>query len=344
MLSHSHKAPQLHALDFNPRVSRQLAALAAEPAALPHILLYGPHGSGKRTRITALLHALYRQREPFDLKRTTLHLKIPPHKKNRGDNEIKATVVTSVHHVEIVLDQLAYHNVRDALQAILQYLSAGKLGTLGALPGQAVQQQYQCVVLYGVDQLPVQAQLALRRSMETLVNYCRFLMTATNTSKVNEALKSRCVCIRNPAPTTVVVRSLVPAISAQCGRNLTWARVLAEVQLSITEVLPWQRYTQHLVTLLQKAAKERKALPFQTLRKGLYELLSRGIKPEDMFNAVVDAAIDGSLSIPAPTLKRMVADLATAALDVTPLHEPIFYLESWLRRMHVLFLKQSESS
>lgn len=301
-------------VDVHPRITAQLHALAQDPAALPHLLLYGPHGCGKRTRFNTLLKALHP--EPFELTCTTLHLKIPPHKKNRGDNEIKATVVTSPHHVEIVLDQLSYHNIRDALQAILQHLSAGRHQS------NLTQARYQCVMLHNVDQLPIPAQLALRRSMETLVSTCRFLMTATNMCRVNEALKSRCVCMRVPIP----VDPNTNLIRITVAREL---KAATQAQPVVRE--PWKRYVDMLIGLVQK---NKTLLPFARIRKALYELLSRGIRPEAILNAIVDKAIDDAW--PSTQREALVAWIAHSALDVTAIHDSIFYLESFMRRLHLI--------
>lgn len=49
---------ELRALDFHPDVTKRLKNLAASDD-VPHLLVYGPSGAGKKTRIMALLRELY---------------------------------------------------------------------------------------------------------------------------------------------------------------------------------------------------------------------------------------------------------------------------------------------
>ena len=48
----------LEALSYHPDLSERLGCLAAS-GDFPHLLIYGPSGAGKKTRITATLRALY---------------------------------------------------------------------------------------------------------------------------------------------------------------------------------------------------------------------------------------------------------------------------------------------
>lgn len=49
---------ELSTLDFHPDVTKRLKNLASSDD-LPHLLVYGPSGAGKKTRIMALLRELY---------------------------------------------------------------------------------------------------------------------------------------------------------------------------------------------------------------------------------------------------------------------------------------------
>jgi replication factor C subunit 3/5 len=53
-----YRPDSIDTLDYHPEVSRRLKNLA-ESDDLPHLLVYGPSGGGKKTRIMALLRELY---------------------------------------------------------------------------------------------------------------------------------------------------------------------------------------------------------------------------------------------------------------------------------------------
>ncbi len=46
-------------LSFHPQITSRLTALAQRGSEMPHLLLYGPEGGGKKTRVRCLLHALF---------------------------------------------------------------------------------------------------------------------------------------------------------------------------------------------------------------------------------------------------------------------------------------------
>lgn len=58
------------------------------------------------------------------------------------------------------------------------------------------------VILTEVDKLTKDAQHALRRTMEKYMATCRLILCANSTSKIIGPLRSRCLGVRIPAPTS----------------------------------------------------------------------------------------------------------------------------------------------
>ena len=58
LLVDKHRPRSLQTLSYHPTLSARLEALAAS-GDFPHLLIYGPSGAGKKTRITATLRQLY---------------------------------------------------------------------------------------------------------------------------------------------------------------------------------------------------------------------------------------------------------------------------------------------
>lgn len=53
-----YRPDELDALDYHPQITKRLQNLSLSDD-FPHLLVYGPSGAGKKTRIMALLHAMY---------------------------------------------------------------------------------------------------------------------------------------------------------------------------------------------------------------------------------------------------------------------------------------------
>ena len=58
LLVDKHRPRTLETLSYHPELSERLRSLAAS-GDFPHLLIYGPSGAGKKTRIQATLRALY---------------------------------------------------------------------------------------------------------------------------------------------------------------------------------------------------------------------------------------------------------------------------------------------
>lgn len=62
------------------------------------------------------------------------------------------------------------------------------------------------LVLNDVDKLSREAQHSLRRTMEKYSSYCRLILCCNSSSRVTEAIRSRCLNVRINGPTEEQVR------------------------------------------------------------------------------------------------------------------------------------------
>ena len=76
------------------------------------------------------------------------------------------------------------------------------------------------LVLHEVDSLSKQAQHSLRRTMEKYSSVCRLVMLCSTVSKVLEPVRSRCLCVRVPAPEDAKVMDVLMHVSREETLNL----------------------------------------------------------------------------------------------------------------------------
>lgn len=304
----------------------RLRAIAAS-GDLPHVFVYGPSGAGKQTLVRCLLRELY---GPGAEK---LRVETKPWKIERAERnvEVELTTVSSNHHVEVnpsecgnqdrfvvqeVIKEMAKSRPMD-LSASLQFgASAGAAAAAAAAASSAEASHspgFKVLVVSEVDRLTRDAQYALRRTMEKYSSGCRLIMVGTSASRVADALRSRCLCVRVPAPTEGEVKEVLQHVAkkenlgtipdklatkiANCGlpepkapmlaeRNLRRALLCLEAckahKFPFEEyqpiVLPdWELYVDEVATTIMHEQSPKSLL---TVRRKLYELIINCVPPE----------------------------------------------------------------
>jgi replication factor C subunit 3/5 len=148
-----HRPNTLSKLILHPSITNKLVAIGNSDD-LPHLLFYGPPGSGKKTRVMALLRELY----GAGVERSKLE-----HRsfKTPSNKVIDLTTIGSNFHIECNPSD-AGNNDKFVTQEVIKEIASH--GTLQASNPQS--KTFKVVVLIEVDKLTKQAQASLRRTME----------------------------------------------------------------------------------------------------------------------------------------------------------------------------------
>jgi replication factor C subunit 3/5 len=90
---------------------------------------------------------------------------------------------------------------------------------------------FKVVVLNEVDKMSVEAQHALRRTMEKYMTTCRLILIAQSLSRLTPALLSRCLALRVSAPTEPQIVIVLHSVSKKEGWTIpdTLARDIAKL-------------------------------------------------------------------------------------------------------------------
>ncbi|KAJ8605208.1 hypothetical protein CTAYLR_000440 [Chrysophaeum taylorii] len=285
----------LEKMDYHKELSQRLSDLAAD-GDIPHLLFYGPNGAGKKTRILALLRALYgsgADRVKLDRR----EIKTPSNK------TVEVTTSSSNYHIEMNPGD-AGTNDRFVVQEVIKEIAQG-----GSLHSKTGRVGYKVVVLVEVDRLTRQAQAALRRTMEKCASSCRLVLSCANPSKVIDPVRSRCLGIRVAAPTDAEICVVLQSVAAKerlvlpdklaarvakaSNRNLRRAVLALEAakvkQYPFDEECPieppdWEAYVH---SIAQDITRDQSPQRLLACREKLYDLLSKCVPADVILKTLV---------------------------------------------------------
>eukprot|EP00996_Jenningsia_fusiforme_P000855 NODE_1777_length_1410_cov_48.534901_g1606_i0.p2 GENE.NODE_1777_length_1410_cov_48.534901_g1606_i0~~NODE_1777_length_1410_cov_48.534901_g1606_i0.p2 ORF type:complete len:230 (+),score=30.58 NODE_1777_length_1410_cov_48.534901_g1606_i0:184-873(+) len=197
-----HRPKDLDQMEVHRPISVQLKGIVLGDE-FPHLLFCGPSGAGKKTRIMALL------RHVFGNSVDRLKTEQKPFKVTESKT-LEVCTLSSQHHIEMNPSDLGIYD-RVVIMTLLKEIAES-----APLDGNN-QRAFKVVVLTEVDTLSRGAQQALRRTMEKYITTCRLILCATSSSRIIEPLRSRCFCVRVPAPDAQTIQGVLEGIARKEG-------------------------------------------------------------------------------------------------------------------------------
>lgn len=182
---------------------------------IPHIILSGPEGSGKKTLSQLFLNSFYKNTK-VHLKKVTI--------KNQTQQKTKDIEYLSGNGF-IIIDPYVINNEKHIIHSIIK--DYAMKNTLGICTNTT---NIKFVVMYNAELLTLNSQAALRRIMEKYSKFCRFFMLTNNISKLIEPLRSRCMIFRVPVPTVSEVKRLLNKIVILENINITGPQLNAIIK------------------------------------------------------------------------------------------------------------------
>ncbi|XP_018409638.1 PREDICTED: replication factor C subunit 3 [Nanorana parkeri] len=333
-------------LDYHKEQATQLKNLV-QCGDFPHLLVFGPSGAGKKTRIMCLLRELYGAGvEKLRIEHQSI---TTPSKK-----KIEISTIASNYHLEVNPSD-AGNSDRVVIQELLKTVAQSQqLET-------STQRDFKVVLLTEVDKLTKEAQHALRRTMEKYMATCRLILCCNSTSKVISPIRSRCLAVRVPAPSieeicTVLFsickkeglslpQELARRIAEKSGRNLRKALLICEAcrvqqyPFSSDQDLPetdWEVYVKETANAVVSQQTPQRLLE---VRGRLYELLTHCIPPEVIMKSLLSELLnncDGQL-------KADVAQMAAYYEHRLQLgSKAMYHLEAFVAKFMAIYKKFME--
>ena len=167
-------------------------------ANFPHLLVYGPEGCGKEYIVNKLLENIYGKKS-IELNEVEYTIS------GYSSTKTKVLIKQSNHHIVIEPNNNGFDKY--LIQEIIE--DYAKIEILSILKYKKL---FKVVIIDKIDDLSYYAQASLRRTMEKYANTCKFIFISNQLSKINEPLKSRCLTIRVPLPTDVMIMNIILTI------------------------------------------------------------------------------------------------------------------------------------
>ncbi|CAK1354190.1 Replication factor C subunit 5 [Cercospora beticola] len=284
LLVDKHRPRTLETLTYHPDLSERLRALA-NSGDFPHLLIYGPSGAGKKTRITATLRALYGP----GVEKIKIDSRVFQTTSNR---KLEFNIVSSNYHLEITPADVGNYD-RVVVQDLLKEVAQTQQVDLSA------KQRFKVVVINEADQLTRDAQAALRRTMEKYSPNLRLILLANSTSNIIAPIRSRCLLVRVSAPTEAEIcevlakvgkderytscEPLEKKIARESKRNLRRALLMFEAvhaqneQVSEKTPIPPPDWEALIEVIAKEIIEERSPARILQVRAKLYDLLTHCI-------------------------------------------------------------------
>lgn len=205
-------------MDFHPELSERLVKIAGKERreSMPHMLIAGPPGAGKSTRVHALLREIYGPGAD-QVKIETRSVAPNP---NTPSSTVDLQVVVSNHHLVVTPSDLGRKDRAVVMQLIKEVASHPPLGG----------HTFKIVVIEEAGALSTDAQAALRRTMERYMKSCRLILLCESASKIIAPLRSRCLAVRVGRPSLDDVVKIVQQVATKENVKVdaAFARAVAE--------------------------------------------------------------------------------------------------------------------
>lgn len=278
---------------FNKEILEQLIHISSNED-IPHIIISGPIGGGKKTLVKFFLEALYDSDVNILSKRK--------YNVNGSSSKKEIEIMQSNYH--IVIEPTSTNRDKYILQEIIKQYAMKKSFCFRTV------RKFKTIVIYNIENLATNSQAALRRTMELYAKTCRFIMVCNNLSKIFDPLRSRCRIFCVPLPSIHDISNVISYISImeeirlskqdhdlilkQCNNNLKKAIWILDCKrLNCNSTITLDDVFNTLVnTILEIRGCENMAKIFDDdIRTNMYNILITNIKDSDIIITLLDKLI-----------------------------------------------------
>lgn len=313
---HKYAPKDLDSLSYHDGLTQTLKSLA-NGEEFPHLLVYGPSGAGKKTRVNAILRELYgkgAQKIKIDARVVQV----------TSSRKVEFSVVSSVYHMELTPSDMGNSD-----RLVIQDLLKEAAQTQQVDPN--AKHRFKVVVINEADALTRDAQAALRRTMEKYSPNVRLILLANTTSNIIGPIRSRTLLVRVAAPSIDEVAQVLADVAQKekdlvvkdeavfarvaqaAGRNLRRALLMFEAMyaqhgtLTASTPVPPADWEAVISQVADDAVTKRNVQSLLQIRSTFYELISHCIPPPTILKSLAFAIMDRVGPSTAPDVVSLAA-------------------------------------
>ena len=306
----------IHDFVFNRNIIEELAFTSIHDN-VPHIIISGPTGSGKRTIAKFFLEMMYDQSVHALTKR-----KYNIHGSSSKKEEIE--ILQSEYH--IVIEPTNTNHDKYILQEIIKEYARHKTFDIFK-----TNRPFKTILINNIENLAANSQAALRRTMELYAKSCRFIMICNNLSRIFEPLRSRCrlFCVKYPTLEEIgrticdiAIKENIKLnatnrqmILSKCNNNIKHAIWLLDtIRCHSTSTLPIEKTFNGIVDMIMSVT-DPKCTDLTTLfddgiRSEVYRILITNIKGTEIIISIMDRLL---VRITDDTINMKIIQVASEA-------------------------------
>lgn len=280
---------------FNKEIFSQLMYITINED-IPHLIISGPSGGGKKTLVKFFLEALY-DSDVNNLSKMKYNISGSSTKK-----EIEIT--QSNYHINI--EPTNTNHDKYILQEIIKQYAMHKSFSI-----YTSNRKFKTIVIYNIENLANNSQSALRRTMEIYAKSCRFIMVCNNLSKIFDPLRSRCRTFCVPLPSMEDISNVISYISMMeniklsnskakyileaCDGNLSKAIWMLDcMYLKCDDQIALDEVFDQVVELILSVRTGVNIIKIfdENIRKNIYNILITNIKGSEIITILMDLLIE----------------------------------------------------
>lgn len=316
---------------FNrPYIENKFKLLSSD-CSIPGIIFYGPD-------------------ETENIKLAYLFLETIYGKSVYKINDTKYVVSSNNVNVELNIKQSNFHIViepdnngsdKNKILVIKEYAQKTPLSFI------KTNKNFKIVLINKGNDLSYHAQTSLRRTIEIYAKNCRFVIVTTSLSKIIDPLKSRCICIRIPKPTTTEIFNVLYNISLKEKFNLNLddyyiikKKNNRDIKKSIWE-LDYKKYDinemdsfSDRIDLICSYIIKNNLEDLLTIRSILYNILITNISETELLKSILKKLLKENIS----NIKKYKIIKAASDVDyrLKNSRHDIFHLEKFINSIYCI--------